>query len=671
VPSAVVATWPAEQLAALASRPIMAKPTRRAFVMRLMAAAGFVWPTSANAQTRPTRLAVRIVDSVDSNAAASGAGPSGPVRIDEFNMVGQYDIDWLTEPPLTRLLDTMAASPGAFGAVRFFHALDSGSRANTIDDDPLDGGAVWPDPAAPMDFSRTFRALAALTARGLTPFIGLNFFPKAVSSRAATPPASLERWQRLIRSFLDALAADPRFGPLMGRWMFEVWNEPNGRPFWRASYDPRYFDLYRATSEAVLASGHPIRLGGPAIIHRDGVASRRDMEAFLRFLSREPQVKCDFISLHAKGSWSSSGEPELRNVVAAAAETAELALAIDPVRFKGLPIINNEADMRVGFDIPYPARTDERFAAWLAALLIAYEDLSSRYSKAGFRFHAASDNANQQLVRESFDGRRSLCTRASTSARDLIKLPVFNFYEILRLLGDRHGAFVAGGETLFPQSELFHVITVADSHIASVFAVHPRGSTETPRTCVLDYTLTALPWSRVNIAGFRIDAAHSNAYSAAGGDRHARPFPGVAQVRDIRQAQELMVSAPIERGVELSEREFHDLATLAPYAVMAYWITPVIPDLPSDPVWIEAALEDGNVILRWRPNPEPFFYSYEVYVVRAGVPDERISPMPLRAAIWIDTAPPPGPRSYAVRAVSASGVESNLVRSAPVTIPDR
>ena len=49
--------------------------------------------------------------------------------------------------------------------------------------------------------------------------------------------------------------------------------------------------------------------------------------------------------------------------------------------------------MRVGFNIPYAARLDERFAAWLCALMIAYDGLSARYSQAGFRFFAASDVA--------------------------------------------------------------------------------------------------------------------------------------------------------------------------------------------------------------------------------------------------------------------------------------
>jgi len=634
-----------------------------------MALAALARGSKARAQSPPI-VSATIIDSARPND--TNAGPRGPLRAGEFNMVGQYDIDWLLEPPLQRLLDHMAASPTAFGSVRFFHALDSGGRANTIDDDPLHGGIVWPDLGAPMNFSRTFDALATLTARGLAPFIVLNFFPKAVSAHAATPPQSLASWKELVRRFLDELAADARFAPAMRDWKFEVWNEPNGAPFWRGRYNPQYFDLYRATSEAVVGAGHAIRLGGPAIVYRSGTAgSRRDVDDFLKFVSAEPNVKCDFISLHAKGSWSSRAEPEFRTVIAAVTETAELALAIDRARFRGMEIINDEADMRVGFNVPYQSRMDERFAAWMCALMIAYDGLSSRFRTDGLRFLAASDNANQQLVRTAFDGRRSLCTRASGSARDLLKLPIFNFYEILRLLGDRHGTILAGRESLFPNSDLFHAISVADTHVCSVFSIYPQASTEAPRTFSLTHAITDIPWSRVNIARFRIDAAHSNAYSAASEATRNGQFPDAGETASIRRAQELAVSAPIESGISLADGKFEEAVTISPYAIVTYWITPYIADRPADPAWIEASVEDDNVILRWRPNSEPHFYTYEVYLVAAGELEGVLSPVPLRSAMWVDTAPPPGMRSYAVRAVSASGVGSNVVRSDPVMVGGR
>ena len=68
------------------------------------------------------------------------------------------------------------------------------------------------------------------------------------------------------------------------------------------------------------------------------------------------------------------------------------------------------------------------------------------------------------------------------------------------------------------------------------------------------------------------------------------------------------------------------------------------------------------------PNLEPFFYSYEVYLMRNGEPAELLSPGPLRAAMWVDTAPSKGVRIYGIRAVSASGVPSARVRSSPIVI---
>jgi hypothetical protein len=94
----------------------------------------------------------------------------------------------------------------------------------------------------------------------------------------------------------------------------------------------------------------------------------------------------------------------------------------------------------------------------------------------------------------------------------------------------------------------------------------------------------------------------------------------------------------------------------------------VLPDAPAAPEWIETTVEDGNVLLRWTPNREPFFYTYEVFLIERDGAGKRLAPEPLRAALWIDTAPPGGMRVYAVRAVSASGVASPLVRGTPVEV---
>jgi hypothetical protein len=100
----------------------------------------------------------------------------------------------------------------------------------------------------------------------------------------------------------------------------------------------------------------------------------------------------------------------------------------------GWKLINDEADMKVGFDQPFEPRMTERFPAWLAATLIMHEALNEKYAQQGLRFIAASDNANQQLIRSRFDGRRSIMTMASGAPDDLLKLPVYAFYELLPFL---------------------------------------------------------------------------------------------------------------------------------------------------------------------------------------------------------------------------------------------
>ena len=123
-----------------------------------------------------------------------------------------------------------------------------------------------------------------------------------------------------------------------------------------------------------------------------------------------------------------------------------------------------------------------------------------------------------------------------------------------------------------------------------------------------------------------------------------------------------------QRGVTLTSGEFRDIHSIGPFTVAVYWVTPFIQDPPADPSWIESTIEDGNVILRWTPNLEPFFYSYEVYLIRHRETLELLSPVPLRAAMWVDTTPPKGICIYGVRAISASGVLSTIVPSDPIFV---
>jgi hypothetical protein len=147
-----------------------------------------------------------------------------------------------------------------------------------------------------------------------------------------------------------------------------------------------------------------------------------------------------------------------------------------------------------------------------------------------------------------------------------------------------------------------------------------------------------------------------------------RPFLTPEEARTARLAQELTTLAPIQRDLALAAGTYRCTLTIEPYATSLLWLTPFDAQPIAEPVWLEIASEDGNAILRWTPNREPHFYGYEVVLVGEDGAEVRLSPEPLRAAMWVDTAPPSGVRRYGVRAISASGRASALAVGEPLKL---
>ena len=447
------------------------------------------------------------------------SGPKGAVNAAEFSLAQQFDVDWLADPGCRRMLDNMAASPTAFQTVRVMKVFTSGTP-ETGTGATTSSGTVWPA-GGTINLTSTLNALHELTSRGLVPFVVLGFFPDGIYTGTASgvsgvtgpdvsaiPAADwtkiLANWRTLVQTFFEALTADVRFGAgAIAQWWFEVWNEPDNPAFWTpdaSTADLGYYQqLYEATSEVVTANGYNIRLGGPAIMGTS-VTGTNLMSPFIDFVTGKTTgqaLKCDFLSFHGKGEWDGclNGQPVLQSAVDAADQTASMAQNAGLTTIK---VINNEADMRANFAVPFRPRMTGQFPAWLTAMMVAYDSLSSQY--APIRCMAGSDNAELQLVGltqqvpggpasfapAAFGQQRSLMTAASswssgTCPIDLLKVPVYNFYELLRLLGDQHGTFLTGGSNYYPHnSDLFHMITVAATHIGSVFCVYPPNPSAGP-----------------------------------------------------------------------------------------------------------------------------------------------------------------------------------------------
>lgn len=113
---------------------------------------------------------------------------------------------------------------------------------------------------------------------GVRPFVELSFFPKGIAAdnsrtqmwyqnRITYDPARLGKWKGLIRAFTQHVVERYGIDEVL-QWYFEVWNEPNlnrvVRPgFWDGTKED-YFDLYKATAEAVKSVDKRLKVGGPA-----------------------------------------------------------------------------------------------------------------------------------------------------------------------------------------------------------------------------------------------------------------------------------------------------------------------------------------------------------------------------------------------------------------------
>ncbi len=147
-------------------------------------------------------------------------------------------------------------------------------------------------------FFNADQILDFLVGIGMRPFVELSFTPEALASGHVTvfhyrgnvtPPADLTAWAALVERLVGHWVA--RYGADEVReWFFEVWNEPNQPQFWTGT-QADYFDLYRATAEAVKRVDPALRVGGPA------TSKNAWIDEFVAFCEAG-NVPLDFVSTH-------------------------------------------------------------------------------------------------------------------------------------------------------------------------------------------------------------------------------------------------------------------------------------------------------------------------------------------------------------------------------------
>ena len=385
--------------------------------------------------------------------------------------------------------------------------------------------------------------------RGVRPYAQIGFMPEALSTHPEPyrhhwtpaakydeiytgwtyPPKSYEKWGELVyrwtKHCVDRYGADE-----VAKWYWEVWNEPN-IGYWHGT--PEEFRRLHDTAVAAVRRALPnARVGGAEVA--GGGRYFRDWLAY----SVKAGNPLDFVSFHAKGA-PSVFEGHQRMGIAAQLRTVDenFGIVASFPTLKRTPIVIGEADPDgcaacQGPQLAY--RNGTMYSSYTAAAYARELDLATRH---GVDFEGALTWAFTFEDVPYFAGFRQLASRG-------IDLPVLNVFRMLaKMDGERVAAESDGAVPL----DAIVAKGVRESPDVSVLAARGEGGRLTVMAwhyhdddvvgpdARVALRLSGLAPGTARVTEYRIDGAHSNAYTAwkAMGSPQS---PSRAQLRDLERA---------------------------------------------------------------------------------------------------------------------------------------
>ena len=368
-------------------------------------------------------------------------------------------------------------------------------------------------------------------AAGVVPMVELGFMPKDLTSgtndyqvhypgrttsgSVQAPPKDYAKWQELVRVVTAHLVQ--RYGARTVRgWYFEVWNEPD-IDYWHGT-PQQYWQLYDSAVAGVRAALPGALVGGPAATGPSIDHASEFLDGFLTHVT-QAKVPLDFISFHAKGM------PRIDNGevrMGIAKELRDVDIGFEIVARHGmakLPIILSEADpegcaacsMKVNPANGY--RNGTLYPSYTAAAYKGLLDLEARRKANLISMLSWSFEFENK---DYFEGFRSLSTNT-------IDKPVLNFFRMAALMkGVRVSAtsdgavpldtMMANGVGAAPDID---ALATAGGREAAVMLWNYHDEEKSAAPSSVSVTVAGLPKSasRVLVTHYRIDDAHSNAYT--------------------------------------------------------------------------------------------------------------------------------------------------------------
>ncbi|MGB6962062.1 MAG: hypothetical protein WBF01_16785 [Candidatus Acidiferrum sp.] len=414
---------------------------------------------------------------------------------------------------------------------------------------------------------------------GIKPLVEVGFMPEALSTHPAPyrhnfpqgtiftgwayPPMDYQKWADVVFHFAAHLR--DRYGEAETKtWLWEIWNEPD-IDYWKGTPE-EYFKLYDFSAAAIFRALPGATVGGPDTTGPASPKAAEFLRKFLEHCAHERNFESgkigsplDFISFHPKGNvaWQ-DGHVEMgiaRQL--ASIETGFKIVASFP-EWQRTPILLGESDPEGCAACParvYPQngyRNGPQYASYTAETLSAIYSLSRRDQT---HFAGAVTWAFEFEDQPYFEGFRELATNG-------VDKPVLSLFRMFGLLSAERvkaesSAALSAEEILRDgvraQPDINAIATRKDHEIEIlVWNYHDEDLSAAP--AAIDLAVSGLPAnsSKALLEHFRIDAEHSNAFTAWK-EMGSPQTPSAHQYELLQSAGQLQLLAspsflPVQQG---------------------------------------------------------------------------------------------------------------------------
>jgi xylan 1,4-beta-xylosidase len=458
-----------------------------------------------------------------------------------WNFFGYDEPNYTYAPNGTKLLREIAALGQTPAYIRVHNLLTTGDGSSSL---KWGSTNAYTEDAAghPVyDWKIVDRIFDTFHDAGLKPLVEIGFMPEALSTHRqpyrhnfpngsiytgwAYPPKDYDKWAELVFRLVKHLRE--RYGDAeVKTWLWEVWNEPD-IDYWKGSPE-EYFKLYDYSADAVRRALPNATIGGPDSTGPGRPKAVEFLTNFLKHCDAETNYATgktgsplDFISFHPKGSPAWQGDhvqmglaAQLKAIdqgfktVASFPKWRNTEIILGEWDPEGCAACSAEKNPQNGYrnGALYAAYTAEAFSQTLA---LAHRD--------GINLKGLVTWAFEFEEQPYFAGFRELATNG-------LDKPVLNTFRMLGLLGGEQIAVKSSGA--LETDEILPNGVRAAPDIGAIATRTPHGievltwnyhDDDLPATpALIDLAISGVraDQKRGLLQHFRIDSAHSNAFTA-------------------------------------------------------------------------------------------------------------------------------------------------------------